>query len=311
MVMDPPSPDGLSTESYTNSVLVGATQSPSASDYTGIGSYYTTVTTPTMPQPLPQTGSLPSAQRRHPRTAIQNQNPPHAAFLAGQYETATWTSSPTEASEDFENYSYGASPTYRVAQPSYDPSTLSPRTWSHSAEQMTYSARSDSLLQQQRRQHLNTLHICAPVQQAILPPYSGGFHHPFDAESTATTHSVDSPAMMSDAPDPGTTRSTSPGELGSMAKLEVGFDGADDDLQSPRPATEAEEEELAGPSSKAEEPYAQLIYRAFMSQPRHAMTLQEIYQWFRENTDKANSESKGWQNSIRHNLSMNAVSSFP
>ncbi|KAK4223452.1 hypothetical protein QBC38DRAFT_51409 [Podospora fimiseda] len=59
-------------------------------------------------------------------------------------------------------------------------------------------------------------------------------------------------------------------------------------------------------SNKAQdEPYAKLIWRAFMSVPSHAMTLQEIYQWFRENTDKGKDESKGWQNSIRHNLSMN------
>lgn len=58
---------------------------------------------------------------------------------------------------------------------------------------------------------------------------------------------------------------------------------------------------------KSDEPYAQLIYRAFMSRPNKSMTLQEIYQWFRENTDKAKSTGKGWQNSIRHNLSMNGV----
>lgn len=58
---------------------------------------------------------------------------------------------------------------------------------------------------------------------------------------------------------------------------------------------------------KNDEPYAQLIYRAFMSRPNKSMTLQEIYQWFRENTDKAKSAGKGWQNSIRHNLSMNGV----
>ncbi len=56
-----------------------------------------------------------------------------------------------------------------------------------------------------------------------------------------------------------------------------------------------------------EEPYASLIHRAFLSTPRRAMTLQEIYQWFRENTNKGKDESKGWQNSIRHNLSMNQV----
>jgi hypothetical protein len=63
----------------------------------------------------------------------------------------------------------------------------------------------------------------------------------------------------------------------------------------------------AASESKTEEPYAKLIHRAFLSTPRRAMTLQEIYQWFRENTDKGKSDSKGWQNSIRHNLSMNLV----
>ncbi|KAI3391536.1 hypothetical protein diail_7180 [Diaporthe ilicicola] len=58
---------------------------------------------------------------------------------------------------------------------------------------------------------------------------------------------------------------------------------------------------------KSDEPYAQLIYKAFLSRPNKSMTLQEIYQWFRENTDKAKSTGKGWQNSIRHNLSMNGA----
>ncbi|KAG5979374.1 hypothetical protein E4U55_005242 [Claviceps digitariae] len=58
---------------------------------------------------------------------------------------------------------------------------------------------------------------------------------------------------------------------------------------------------------KIDEPYAKLIYRAFMSRSDHTMTLQEIYKWFRENTSKALTESRGWQNSIRHNLSMNAA----
>lgn len=64
---------------------------------------------------------------------------------------------------------------------------------------------------------------------------------------------------------------------------------------------------IEAPGSKVDEPYAQLIYRAFMSRPNKSMTLQEIYQWFREHTDKAKAEGKGWQNSIRHNLSMNGV----
>ncbi|KAI0881553.1 uncharacterized protein GGS22DRAFT_196471 [Annulohypoxylon maeteangense] len=65
---------------------------------------------------------------------------------------------------------------------------------------------------------------------------------------------------------------------------------------------------------KVEEPYAQLIWRAFLSTPTHSMTLQQLYQWFRDNTEKGRNdnsdkgekeEARGWMNSIRHNLSMN------
>ncbi|KAI1740396.1 hypothetical protein F4680DRAFT_465801 [Xylaria scruposa] len=56
-----------------------------------------------------------------------------------------------------------------------------------------------------------------------------------------------------------------------------------------------------------EEPYAKLIQKALLSVESHKMQLQEIYQWFRENTERGKSATKGWQNSIRHNLSMNAA----
>lgn len=64
---------------------------------------------------------------------------------------------------------------------------------------------------------------------------------------------------------------------------------------------------VEGEEPTSDEPYAKLIYRALMSKPNHSMVLQEIYQWFRENTVKGSSDTKGWMNSIRHNLSMNAV----
>jgi hypothetical protein len=58
-----------------------------------------------------------------------------------------------------------------------------------------------------------------------------------------------------------------------------------------------------------EQPYAQLIYQALLNAPNKTMILRDIYEWFKSNTDKASaSETKGWQNSIRHNLSMNGVS---
>jgi hypothetical protein len=61
-----------------------------------------------------------------------------------------------------------------------------------------------------------------------------------------------------------------------------------------------------------EQPYAQLIYQALLNAPNKTMILRDIYEWFKNNTDKASaSETKGWQNSIRHNLSMNGVCKSP
>ncbi|EHY56875.1 hypothetical protein ABEF95_012058 [Exophiala dermatitidis] len=55
-----------------------------------------------------------------------------------------------------------------------------------------------------------------------------------------------------------------------------------------------------------DKPYARLIYEALMQAPGHKMMLRDIYEWFRLNTTKPQeSGSNGWQNSIRHNLSMN------
>lgn len=57
-----------------------------------------------------------------------------------------------------------------------------------------------------------------------------------------------------------------------------------------------------------DQPYAQLIYKALLQAPNNTMILRDIYDWFRKNTGKAaDKDTKGWQNSIRHNLSMNGV----
>lgn len=73
---------------------------------------------------------------------------------------------------------------------------------------------------------------------------------------------------------------------------------------------ESTEQGEGGSAKQGDIPYAKLIFQAFMSSPRRALTLQEIYQWFRDNTDKVQpGQNKGWMNSIRHNLSMNGVRS--
>ena len=53
---------------------------------------------------------------------------------------------------------------------------------------------------------------------------------------------------------------------------------------------------------------AELVYRALMDAPGHRLSVQDIYKWIRENTSLGKDPSyKGWQCSIRHNLSMNDV----
>ncbi|KAI9773111.1 MAG: hypothetical protein M1840_008232 [Geoglossum simile] len=67
-------------------------------------------------------------------------------------------------------------------------------------------------------------------------------------------------------------------------------------------------DDLDGGENHSNQPYAQLIYKALMSAPEHKMVLNEIYDWFRNTYEKFNKDKgKGWQNSIRHNLSMNGA----
>jgi len=56
-----------------------------------------------------------------------------------------------------------------------------------------------------------------------------------------------------------------------------------------------------------ERPYNELLFECLMNAPDHEMPLNDIYQWFRDKTDKGQRNEKAWQCSIRHNLSMNKV----
>ena len=76
------------------------------------------------------------------------------------------------------------------------------------------------------------------------------------------------------------------------------------DRLSPRSSSGDNREERPG-----HPPYSVLIYQALKDAPGNKLPLQSIYSWFEANTDKGGDpNAKGWQNSIRHNLSMNAVS---
>ncbi|KAL6714097.1 hypothetical protein ACLMJK_008591 [Lecanora helva] len=85
-------------------------------------------------------------------------------------------------------------------------------------------------------------------------------------------------------------------------------------LNTVRPCQESKEAvatdvyESDSESNRGEPPYAKLIYNALMDAPEHRLVLRDIYAWISENTDKARDPAfKGWQNSVRHNLSMNGA----
>ncbi|PHH89677.1 hypothetical protein CDD83_5507 [Cordyceps sp. RAO-2017] len=136
-----------------------------------------------------------------------------------------------------------------------------------------------------------------PATQQPLGPFSSGYDAAFELSMEHFDPRVLSPEelLIPFSPPAVTPKLESPpGGLLDMPEAKP---------ESARPLKTG----APGPDGKLDEPYAKLIYRAFMSRPDHAMTLQDIYQWFRDNTNKAVTEKGGWQNSIRHNLSMNAA----
>lgn len=83
-------------------------------------------------------------------------------------------------------------------------------------------------------------------------------------------------------------------------------DGCTFDRNQSQDASENGEEK--DPDS-ADPCYAKLLWRCLMKADNHELSLKEIYHWIQSNSLKARDpSSKGWQNSVRHNLSMNAVS---
>lgn len=86
-------------------------------------------------------------------------------------------------------------------------------------------------------------------------------------------------------------------------------------IKDSRPAKKCKAEEPALPSydsfpsitddgSKPAHSYAQLIGMAILRSPLRRLTLAQIYKWISDNYSFYNPTDAGWQNSIRHNLSL-------
>lgn len=141
-----------------------------------------------------------------------------------------------------------------------------------------------------------------PSEMTASYPPSTFFHSPPQVHSTPSVPDGSASMQVVDDYDM---------QYGSHIKREDQFDYSSPYSDLSRASTPYSTGHEEGNPIDKEQPYAQLIYRALLDAPDYTMVLRDIYDWFRTYTDKAtHSETKGWQNSIRHNLSMNGVSSL-
>lgn len=314
--------DGLPV-SYTSSDPAGddqqrtcATQSPaSTGDLPNLEGFYS-------PSPsLHPAETIQACPRRSshfpPAPSSAAQTYPIQQVLPIRLSADQWPTPPSTSCDDFEEYTYnepstnvsgGGPPVVTYLTTS---SVANPRSWT-SADLQQFSFQ-PTLWKFQENFPSYNMQTCPGIPsddhftQQVASPSCVNTAFAGNAMETDAVVAAEGPAMTPDHAEPMLSEpSISPSpkvELKAEFTNEYGFGDEDATCGVSHGGTAVDGDEVPRP----DEPYAQLIYKAFMSRDRHAMTLQEIYQWFRENTDKAKTENKGWQNSIRHNLSMNKV----
>lgn len=274
------------------------------------------------PQQPPHSHSHPNHTHSYPQAFVtttfgapiqtyQQPNPQIHSAASGQ---GMWLTPPAPSPEDFENYSYHGSPMSTncaiQSAPSYSAhsSVNSPRSRSSPDIQQLNFQQGTSKFSNQLPFH--TLRITSPTQHedafqpqmTIASPYGGALYAGPNIDSADSIMHPDAPPTIPDVPetDPGFSP---PGESPQMKSEPSESSHFDEDNESPNPVPASDSDD-----TKGTKPYAQLIYHALMTTNDKMMALQDLYQWFRQNTDKTKGSGDGWMNSIRHNLSMNAVS---
>jgi len=294
------------------------------------------VYTSSPPQVARASASPEATQMEHELLVDMSAMPSHDGNCQRGFVPSHWSGclgAPT-TSDEYENYALHRSPVVSGLQ-QVSSAESSPRSWD-SPEQLGPTPWEAATEQVHSRHHGLDPQLSGYLQSASIPTSFPADAAPFlpsqtlggsdDSYQRARSQTEPCPAAYHSSPKDGYASTPESGHPLSPCSttLTLSMDdtvpsspGDDDNCQLLALGNDTQHKTnasltgtLVESPNKSEEPYAQLIYRAFLSTPRRAMTLQEIYQWFRENTDKGKDESKGWQNSIRHNLSMNMVGSL-
>ena len=229
-------------------------------------------------QPLQQTPDAP--QSHHHAQTLMSPSVSSCGDAASAHGSP-WSSPDHEA--EFDGYSYHGSPLSADVPATYNHAPVSPAPWS-SPMQMPFRS-----VDEQKSAGFQQARMCSPV--------SNGSPHMAQSLYPHTSHPFGTPAH---SPPMGMPPQTTPPTTTTTTSVPTQF----------MPPSPEGTSEMGGPPEEGEdgghEPYSKQLVKALMSFPGHAATVQQIYNWFEANTNR--SESTGWKNSIRHNLSLNKVS---
>ncbi|SPO06939.1 uncharacterized protein DNG_09633 [Cephalotrichum gorgonifer] len=262
----------------------------------------------------------PAMAMQHWQSHTQVQVVPATAVSTSPGDPHSAGSSPWTAVDhdwDSDNFSHHGSP--RPGSPpvtTYNQAPMSPVSWPSpislsSPGPLPYQQQDDQQLQQQQQQHIQAI---PPARISSSPAPNDNGAPMYHAQQMAGMYSPTChPFVMDDRLVVSEQQQSSPTVATAMPAAHhqhlmqtsaVPLSSNNGDAASMSPGVEPEDDEMALEVETIDLPYAELIYKALLNHPRHAMTLQEVYQWFENNTQK-DVTSPGWHNSVRHNLSLN------
>ncbi|KAK6833873.1 hypothetical protein PG987_008567 [Apiospora arundinis] len=304
------------SDSTGNPKRLCTTQSPDG-DLPNLDSFYN-------PSPtLDATETVQQQQHQHPSHILPTLNTAAAIQTYPQIHSASSSTPsmlatpPSTAGVDHEEYTYQGSPgscgAAHVPALSARSSDTSPRSWSSpDLQQLNYPPGFYQISKGQDfppyggpQPVIATAEDSFPTQPMETCAYSASnspLPGDYGKNDPTSTMSQEAPGMTPDHADSVMTPDSPLPKHEYNCSYPYEEDGGGGDmpnLHHPDQDEAMDDDELA----KGDESYAKLMERAFKSRPNLAMTLQELYQWFRENTERGRSETKGWQNSVRHNLS--------